>query len=1065
VSELEQLQVAIQALESQRTTLGDAVVEAALGPLRARVDELKASSRETEDHKRRNLTVLFADVSGFTAMSETLDPEEVADIMDGLWRGLDQAVLDRGGLIDKHIGDAVMALFGVDGTREDHPEAAIDAALAMQAFLAQGTLGLRMRIGIHSGLVYLGAIGSNREFTAMGDTVNLASRLEHAAPVGGILVSRETYRHVRGVYDVRPQEPLAVKGKVEPVQTYVVDAKRARAFRVRNRGIEGIETRMVGRDRELALLQEAFAGVMGTGQLRAVTLCGEAGVGKSRLLAEFTEWLDLRPEVLRIFRGRCGEQTRNHPFFLLKDLFAFRFGIAEGDAPDVARKKFAEGIGAFLGPGSDEVAHFLGHLVGHGFSDSPWLRGILDDPGQIRAIAFHCLVRLFEAVGPAVVLLEDLHWVDEGSLEAVLFLLDHGRHLPLLLVSAARPVFWDQNPAWAGVPGPVRIDLGTLSRSDCRTLVLDLLRRVDPVPRELADLVADNAAGNPFYVEELVKMLLDDGIVVPGDERWTLQGRVEDLRIPSTLKGVLQSRLEGLPEDERVFLSRAAVVGRVFWDRAVTALDVPWEPRTLDGVREKALIHDRETSSFPGASELVFHHALLHEVTYSLVLLRQRRALHAEVAAWLIDRAGDRVDEFAGLIADHWERARNPTEAARWFGRAADHARASFVPALALDLYRRALAGDPDSFSLRVGLGETLFTLARYTEAQAVWAELVRSARAAGDRATEVRAWSGLARVHEAQGDYRAEVADAEAAQALCPGEATEATTVILRGNGLFALGDLAGARAAAEAGLGLATAHGLPGERAHGLNLLGMVCTMGGRLGEAQEAFEEALALYRTQGNRNNESVVLNNLGEVQKIRGDLEGAMERHRDNLTLSRQIGNRGMEVYLEVNVAEVLLGLGEAGTREAALGLEAAVAALGDEKIDIRAMAWSLLAIARGRLGDLDGAQDAARRGLEASRETESPEDQAVAWRAWGGVASLLPGFRADVGTAADCFAEGVRIAREAGLDSPLADSLREWADFEAASGSPDRARVLGEEARSVYLRIGADRWAQRTGVR
>jgi class 3 adenylate cyclase len=298
MTEMEQLEHAMAALEAQRSTLGDGVVDAALAPMRDKLAALKAQQPSTEQH-RKQVTVLFADVSGFTAMSETMDAEDVTGVMNALWQRLDAAIASCGGAIDKHMGDAVMALWGVQTAHESDPEQAIRAALAMQAALAafrdERGVRLAMRIGLNTGPVLLGEVGSTHEFTAMGDTVNLASRLEHAAPVGGVLISHDTYRHVRGLFDVQALEPITVKGKAEPVRVYVVQSAKPRAFRLGTRGVEGVETRMIGREAELKRLQDAVHAILQDREMQAVTIVGEAGLGKSRLLYEFQSWLELLP--------------------------------------------------------------------------------------------------------------------------------------------------------------------------------------------------------------------------------------------------------------------------------------------------------------------------------------------------------------------------------------------------------------------------------------------------------------------------------------------------------------------------------------------------------------------------------------------------------------------------------------------------------------------------------------------------------------------------------------------------------------------------------------------------
>ena len=277
MSEHEQLEKAIAAIEAQRAILGNEVVDIALASMR---EKLAALESRREPQQRKQVTVLFADVSGFTAMAETMDHEEVSGVINSLWSRVDKAILEQGGRIDKHIGDAVMALFGTPIAQEDDPERALRAALKIQSEITawkkefddplsnqpSRAQNIQLRIGINTGPALLGTVGTTGEYTAIGDTVNLASRLEHAAPLGGILTSHDTYRHVGGVFDVTALEPISVKGKSEPVQVYRVNGIKPRSFRVTTRGVEGIETRTVGREPELEIMKAVFddAAVMKT---------------------------------------------------------------------------------------------------------------------------------------------------------------------------------------------------------------------------------------------------------------------------------------------------------------------------------------------------------------------------------------------------------------------------------------------------------------------------------------------------------------------------------------------------------------------------------------------------------------------------------------------------------------------------------------------------------------------------------------------------------------------------------------------------------------------------------
>src|SRR5690349_18040882 len=309
------LKKAIEAQESMRAVLGDAVVETTLGVLRDQLAEFErqATQQDAANQARRKLvTVLFADVSGFTAFSEHRDAEDVANLVNHLWVRADRVIQEYGGYIDKHIGDAVMALWGTETAREDDAERAVRAALKMQETFREGVgaLPIHLKVGINSGQVLLSAIGTQGEFTAMGDTVNTASRLVNSANGGEVLIAYDTYQLVRGVFDVQKQTPIFVKGKSEPLQTYLVQRVRPRAFRIGRRGVEGVTTRMVGRAAEFDTIQSAFEQSVRDRRVAVVLVKGDAGLGKSRLIYEFEAWLDSHPTDVYLFKGQADEEDR-----------------------------------------------------------------------------------------------------------------------------------------------------------------------------------------------------------------------------------------------------------------------------------------------------------------------------------------------------------------------------------------------------------------------------------------------------------------------------------------------------------------------------------------------------------------------------------------------------------------------------------------------------------------------------------------------------------------------------------------------------------------------------------
>ena len=1118
MNEREQLEQAIAALDAQRAILGDAVVNAALAPMREKLAALQAQAapaRETQ--QRKQITVLFADVSGFTAMSETMDPEDISATMNFLWQQLDRIIVQHGGKIDKHIGDAVMALWGMAATREDDAERAIRAALAMQKEIAdfgllsadlgsdptlQTAIGglkspIAIRIGINTGLALLGVVGTTGEYTAMGDAVNLASRLEHAAPVGGILISHDTYRHVRGLFDVQPQAPLTVKGKTEPVQTYVVRGIKPRTFRVTTRGVEGIETRTVGREAELQQLQAALYAARDNRQTHLVSIVAEAGTGKSRLVYEFSNWLELLPERTLLFKGRATQETMRLPYALIRDVLASRFEIQDSDRATIARDKLEQGLLGLVGAESEEVSmrtHFIGHLIGFDFSNSPHLQGILHDARQIRDRAFHYAAQFFAEVTRAqlvVMFLEDIHWADDGSLDLMDHVMRERPDLPLLIIGPTRPTLFEQRPTWGQGPMThIRLDLQPLSEQYSRQLVAEVLRKVPEIPPALQDLVVSRAEGSPFYVEELIKMLIEDGVIVTGDEQWYVKlDRLAEARVPATLTGVLQARLDGLPLPEREALQQASVVGRVFWDnmverlrrtQAVEAGARETSPATSEHLRalwNKELIFRHEASAFAEAQEYIFKHAILRDVTYESVLKRLRRTYHAQVAVSLIELSGERVGEYAGRIGEHFEHAGEFAQAAEWYGRAGHQAQATYAPEAAIDSYQKALAfwkesGGPQEtrlaqqFKVYEGLGMMLVTQARYAEAIETFTAMHAAAEAAGDAGARARAWVGLARAQGDQGNFRAALdssAQAEAVAQAASARVELMQALAMKGRTLFRLGEVEAAQTLEEQAVVLATELDDKRQIVNSLNILGAAHIMLGRYPQAEQCVTRALTISQELGDRMGEEDLLNSLGVIADARGDYDTALQRAQEALRIAREIGDRDGEFIFLSNVGAERVRSGE--YQAAGVDLRQVIHMAGTTGASGLSDTYRCLAEACLGQGKVEEALAAARHALVLGQEGGMQLFVGPAWRALGMVAAHLPEpiALADPHTgqsrtydAQACFAEGMRVCTEAGMEGERARILREWAKHELARGDRARGEVMWAEARETFGRLGAE---------
>lgn len=947
-TEITQLRAAMTAIEAQRPLLGNSVVDAALAPMREKLAALEAQAHPAQ--QRKLATVLFADVFGFTALSEMMDAEVVAGIMNDLWTLVDRAITAHGGHIDKHIGDAVMALWGADAGREDDPEMAVRAGLAMQtaidAFCKTHNAPLALRIGINTGPVVLGSVGTTGELTAMGDAVNLASRLEHAAPVGHVLVSHDTYRHVRGIFDVVAQEPFIVKGKTEPVQAYVVKRAKPRAFRLGTRGVEGIETRMIGRDAELLALENVYITAADDAETQVAIVIGEAGVGKSRLLYEFENWLELRPERILYFKGRSTPNTRHVPFSLFRDLFAFRFDIRDNDSATVALEKFRAGAAGILEP---ERADIVGHWLGFDFSASPAVVGLLNS-AEFGTIARAHLTHYFRSLAgtrSVIIFLEDVHWADDASLDLALYLAAAIPQARLLILALARPSLFERRPLWGEEQAAFRrIVLAPLSRPASRALVGEILRNVASLPDALGDLIVDTAEGNPFYVEELVKMLIDQGVIeretrhdgsglemieneFPGSpvsrvgEVWRVQDqRLGGLQVPATLTGLLQARLDGLPQSERETLQRASVVGRLFWDDAVAELMDSGRTGledTLESARNRELIFRRERSSFTGVDEYIFKHALLRDVAYETVLLKYRAEFHGKVARWLEQHAGERIGEYLGLIAEHYTQAGEFARAADYQHRSGEQAMRTSTFRAAREGFERALAlraqsGAPPSESLPhyLKLGDAALRLSDFPTVEQALGRALALARQSGDIPAQAEALSRLAPAAASVG--RTEEAGRLLEEALnlarLSGGQTLARVLVALSTQEWQDGNLdAAERHAAEArqiGRDMADIALETGAT----QTLGIIAGLGKDFEGSLRHFELCLALARQSGNRYQESIIESNIGATKQYAGDWRGAVDHYLASLKTGEEMGMIDRMAINAHNLADAYASLGE-----------------------------------------------------------------------------------------------------------------------------------------------------------
>ncbi|MGA7272408.1 MAG: adenylate/guanylate cyclase domain-containing protein, partial [Acidimicrobiia bacterium] len=544
------IEAAIAAQEELRGTVGDAVADAAISALRAQLDAV--SPDRSIEHERRLVTVLFMDIVDSTLILRGVDPEETMSIMDAALEVLAGPVREHGGRVTRFMGDGFLAVFGLRRTRENDAEMAVRAGLgilesartvAEDVARGYGIADFEVRVGINTGLVVTGGV-TEAEDTVMGSAVNLAARIESAAPPGGLLVSQSTYRQVRGRFDLEPAGRIDAKGFAETVPVHRVTSERLEGPYGVARGTDDILVEMVGRSDELRTLFESVEHVATSGEARIVTIVGEAGLGKSRLLAEFGSRLPPDPPVI-VFRAHGSLERVDVPHSLLRDLVERSFDI-RSDAPmSVVRSKLAAGFGPYLADDSSRTAKIevVGRLFGYRMFDGEPPLSVAHTPQQLRDLAVVHLIEFFRGVAafsPVVLLLDDLQWADESSLAVVADVLEELESHPILTVALTRSLPSSRRVRWEGLPNHLLIPLEPLSGEESELLIDSILSNIDECPPELRARLLEHAGGNPYYLEELVMMCIDDGVIAVDDGAWSVHmDRLAALRVPTTLTGVI----------------------------------------------------------------------------------------------------------------------------------------------------------------------------------------------------------------------------------------------------------------------------------------------------------------------------------------------------------------------------------------------------------------------------------------------------------------------------------------------------------------------------------------------
>jgi class 3 adenylate cyclase/tetratricopeptide (TPR) repeat protein len=916
---------------------------------------------------RKVVTVLFADLVSSTSLVEQQDPEEARQVARKFYDVV-QHVVERwfDGTVANLLGDAVLAVFGFPVAHEDDPERAVRAGLSIRDAMPvlnthlATTHGVRLavRVGINTGEV-VAASGSTFDHDFLiSDAVTAAARLQQTVAPGMVVVGERTYRLTRDTVEYRDLSPLVVKGKSTALPVWEAVAPLPEHATTRR-----VSAPLVGRHAELGLLRHLYQRSQDDARLHLVTILGEPGVGKSRILREFLAEIrdaDPPPQVLR---GRSVSFGGHIGYHALLDILRSQAGLLDTDAPDQVHAK----LRTWLGQALPERGGLLeGLLLTFGAPSET------TDPVVQRHRLFEswqALLGGLAASRPVIVALEDLHWADDGVLDLVQQITQRASAVPLFLISVARPELLERRPNWGGDRrNATIIDLAPLRPREAEQLVAALgSQGLSP---EVRAIVAQRAEGNPLFVEELVRMLLETS--TPGTT------------IPDTVQAVLTARIDRLPPRERRTLQAAAVIGRTFWPSAVlpiAGLSAAETTEAIDALIAKDLLVPRPHSTIADEPEYAFRHILTRDVAYNLLPKSQRQRAHAEAARWVAERLRDRIEEVVEILAEHLRLSGDDARASPYLHRAGNKARRLYANADAVQFFTQALeaatkAGLPPQqvAAIHRDRGEVNQLCGDYRAALADLEQALRAARQADDRGLQAVVENRIGLIHHR--DFRLEDAETHFARAVALARAagdrhTQGQSLIDLANIAWDRGLMNPDHPAMREGLDLLRSSGDRSGLARGLNLLSMGHIGAGNGAEAIAALEEALAAARGTGDKSKEATSLSYLCVVHGFLGHYDEALPYGHAALKQAQEIGDRRRVAGARFFLGRVQFNQGAWG--EAVQRLEESLQ-LSQEILRIQ-LPWVAfyLGMARQVLGDAAGARRVWATG--AGLETRSP-----AWR-------------------------------------------------------------------------------------
>jgi class 3 adenylate cyclase/tetratricopeptide (TPR) repeat protein len=1032
--------------------------------------------------ERRMATVLFADLSGYTAVAERMDPEATKALVDRSLRRLGQEVERHGGRVDKYIGDNVMAVFGAPLAHEDDPERAVRAGLAMQAAMeeineelaanpASRDVSFLLRVGINSGEVLAGRVGES--YTVIGDPVNVAARLQAAARPGTVTVGELTHRLTRRAIEYVELEPLELKGKSEPVPAW-------EAVRVLLPGVAGplarAETPLIGREDESALLISMYERVVREARPHLVTVIGQAGIGKTRLLREFTDQVAARPDKPAVRVGNSPAYGPAIGYWALGEIIRGQFEIVDSDDPGAAFAKLRHGVEELLeDEPSDEPPERIAALIARPLGIEPPAEVELgldsEDPQQIRDRIFSAIRTLAEAVShrhPLILAVEDIHWADEGMLDLIEYLARWVRG-PVLLICLARDELLERRPGWGGGRrNATTISLEPLSNDEARELVGALIPSGNGGGNgfgELVPEVAQRSGGNPLFAEEMVNRILEEG---PAD------ATALATTLPDTVHSVLAARLDALPAGERRIMQHAAVVGQTFWDGALepAASEAGIQiAAALASLQEKDLIVATAGSRLAGEHEYSFKHVLIRDVAYSTLPKATRARKHYQVGRFVAEQAADRADGVVALVAEHFARAASIGEEAGLpegeleemhdravcaLEAAGDAAAAIYSNQEALNHYKTALSlerGLEPETEARIGekQGDVALRLGRVDAAVEVWERALDYHRRQEDlaRVGDLHRKVGAGLWH--RGEREASIAHYQKGIDLLKDgpPCLELVWLYEEAASLYLhTGDNMLAIYAAEKALRLAERLGEDAAASRAHLIFGRVFGRIGDSAKARQNLERSVELARESDPAEAVRALLALGYHLEVSEGEYGDAAAAYGEALSIATEVGDVPSQVELHAALAQ--LAVHRADWEEVARSTESSAALAEREGLVGKRCFPSLLrGILRWREANWDGAEKALRRAHELGEQAGRSE---IAYSALFWLAATLRD-RADYAGADTVLAQALDICERAGLVAQSMEAISARAVTLMLAGRDEQAREAASQVESLSARL------------